>query len=52
MPSTGMPVSNRAGSTPGALSAYTDDGPPDRITADGFLAAIWSTEAVDGTISE
>src|ERR687885_445301 len=35
MPSTGTPASNSAGSTCGASSAYTDAGPPERITAAG-----------------
>lgn len=52
MPSTGTPASNSAGSTNGAPAAYTDDGPPDRMMADGSLASMSCTEAVCGTISE
>src|SRR5450830_1259818 len=52
MPSTGTPASNSAGSTDGAPSAYTLDGPPDRMIATGSLARICSTVAVWGTISE
>ncbi len=52
MPSTGTPASNRAGPTNGAPVAYTDDGPPDRMMAAGFLASICSVVNVCGTISE
>ena len=52
MPNTGMSVSNSAGSTCGAFSAYTLDGPPDRITAAGDFATISAALIVDGTISE
>ena len=51
MPSTGTPASNSARSTTGAPSAYTDDGPPERMIAFGFLASISATGMVDGTIS-
>ena len=46
-----MPVSNSAASTDGAPSAYTDDGPPDRITAAGRRATMSATGMVCGTIS-
>src|SRR5438876_1025078 len=38
MPSVGMPSSNTSGSTRGAPSAYTDAGPPLRISACGLRA--------------
>src|SRR5918992_1310780 len=38
MPSTGTPSSNRPGSTCGAASAYTDAGPPERMSASGRRA--------------
>ena len=41
-----------AGSTDGAFSAYTLDGPPERIIASGFLALTSAAEIDDGTISE
>ena len=37
---------------PGAPSAYTEDGPPDRMIAFGCLASISATGIVCGTISE
>ncbi len=52
MPNTGTPASNSAGSTWGAPSAYTLDGPPDRITAAGLRSIIAATGMVCGTISE
>src|SRR5690242_12951843 len=36
---------------PGAPSAYTDEGPPERMIAAGRLASISATGMVDGTIS-
>ena len=42
----------QAGSTAGAPSAYTLDGPPDRITAAGLRATISATGVLAGTISE
>src|SRR2546423_8426526 len=51
MPRVGTPVSNSPVATSGAPSAYTDDGPPERITAFGWRAAIPAALAVDGTIS-
>src|SRR6266567_3191037 len=38
MPSVGIPSSNRLGSTRGASSAYTDAGPPLRMSACGLRA--------------
>ena len=52
MPITGTPAVKRAAFTLGALSAYTEEGPPERITAVGFLASMSSTGMVCGTISE
>ena len=51
MPKTGSPASNRAGSTCGAPSAYTLDGPPERITAAGRRASSSGTVMVEGTTS-
>src|SRR5581483_6030555 len=45
MPSVGTPSSKRDGSTRGAPSAYTDAGPPERISAAGFRRR--SSSAVD-----
>jgi len=47
MPSSKMPVS-----TFGAPSAYTEAGPPERITAYGFRRATSAAEIVCGTSSE
>ena len=52
MPNTGTSPSNSEPSMPGAPSAYTDDGPPDRMIAVGSLASISATGIVCGTISE
>src|SRR3954453_6206937 len=52
MPNAGTPAWNRSESTRGAPSAYTDCGPPDRMSAFGFRASISSTGVVCGTISE
>jgi hypothetical protein len=41
-----------AGSTEGAYTAYTLDGPPERIIASGFFALTWAAVIDDGTISE
>jgi hypothetical protein len=41
-----------AGSTEGAFSAYTLEGPPERIIASGFFALTCSAVINDGTISE
>lgn len=51
MPKTGTPASKMARSRRGAPSAYTDEGPPERMIAFGFLASISSTGMVLGTIS-
>ncbi len=51
MPKTGTPASNSARSSCGAPSSYTEEGPPDRMIAFGFLASISATGMVDGTIS-
>src|SRR5581483_6004459 len=52
MPSVGMPSSKTPGSTFGAPSAYTDAGPPDRISARGLRARISSGVARCETSSE
>src|SRR5215470_15392919 len=52
MPRTGTPASNRPAGAGGAPSAYTDEGPPDKMIALGRLASISATGIVDGTISE
>src|SRR4051794_7737707 len=52
MPSVGMPRSKMRGSIFGAPSAYTDAGPPDRISATGFRARMSSTAARWETSSE
>ena len=49
---TGTPASNRPAGAGGAPSAYTDEGPPDKMIALGRLASISATGMVDGTISE
>lgn len=52
MPKTGTPASKIAPSSWGAPSSYTEDGPPDRMIAFGFLASISATGIVLGTTSE
>src|SRR5260370_494003 len=52
MPSTGTPASSRPGGAGGAPSAYTEAGPPDRMTAFGWRASISAAGMVLGTISE
>src|SRR5215207_3132449 len=52
MPNTGTPRSNTAGSSCGAPSSYTLDGPPDSTMACGSLALISSMAAVCGMTSE
>src|SRR6476660_8202766 len=52
MPSVGMPSSNREGSSRGAPSAYTEAGPPDRISAEGLRLRRSSTDERCETISE
>ena len=51
MPKVGTPVSKKPAATCGAPSAYTDEGPPDRMTAFGARARISSAVIVWGTIS-
>ncbi len=51
MPKTGTPASNRERSRVGAPGSYTDEGPPERMMAAGFLASISSTGMELGTIS-
>ena len=51
MPSTGTPSSKIAGSSCGAPSSYTLDGPPESTMPDGFLAATSAAVTVCGTIS-
>src|ERR1051326_2271355 len=52
MPSVGIPSSNTRGSTCGASSAYTDAGPPLRMSAYGLRARTASGEIVCPTSSE
>ena len=52
MPKTGTPAVKTRSSMPGAPSAYTLDGPPDRIIAFGLRASMSATGIVWGTISE
>ncbi len=52
MPKTGTPAVKTAVSMPGAPSAYTLDGPPDRMIALGLRASMSATGIVCGTISE
>src|SRR5215467_10822675 len=52
MPRMGTPDSSSPAGAGGAPGAYTEDGPPDRMIADGFLASISAAGIVDGTISE
>src|SRR5205823_11267683 len=52
MPSVGMPSSKMRGSTCGASSAYTEAGPPLRMTAYGLRARTASGEIVWPTSSE
>src|SRR5947209_9239331 len=52
MPSVGMPSSKTPGSTCGASSAYTDAGPPLRMSAYGFRARTAAGEIVCPTSSE
>ena len=51
MPNTGTPAPSRVGSSDGAPSAYTLDGPPERMTALGSLASMSATGIVCGTTS-
>src|SRR2546421_7774111 len=52
MPSTGTPAASRPAGAGGAPSAYTEAGPPDKMTAAGLRARICSAGIVRGTISE
>ncbi len=52
MPKTGIPSAKIAGSTLGAFSTYTDEGPPERMMASGFFAVTSAAVMEDGTISE
>ena len=52
MPKVGTPALEQPAGTRGAPSAYTDDGPPERMIAFGRRASISATGVVDGTISE
>ncbi len=51
MPKTGTPASKSSRSRRGAPSSYTDEGPPERMIAAGFLARMSATGMVLGTIS-
>src|SRR3954451_20055856 len=52
MPSTGMPSSSSSGSSLGAPSAYTDAGPPERISPFGLRRRTSSTPTWCGSSSE
>ena len=52
MPKTGTPAVKTEVSMPGASSAYTEEGPPERTIAFGLRASISATGIVCGTISE
>src|SRR5579859_2970904 len=52
MPRTGIPAASRPPGAGGASSAYTDAGPPDRMTALGLRARISCVVMLAGTISE
>src|SRR6266849_1144114 len=52
MPSVGMSSANTSGSTCGAPSAYTDAGPPLRISACGLRARTWAAVTPWPTSSE
>src|SRR5215217_3282563 len=52
MPSTGIPSSSSAGSSRGAPSAYTEAGPPDRISPFGLRRRTSSTPTWCGSSSE
>ena len=51
MPRVGTPSCSTPGSSVGAPGSYTDDGPPERISATGFLASTSAAVTVCGTIS-
>src|SRR5689334_9304069 len=52
MPRTGTPAPNKPAGAGGAPSAYTEAGPPDKITAFGLRARICADGVLAGTISE
>ncbi len=52
MPSTGTPDVSRPAGAGGAPGAYTEDGPPDRMIADGPSASISAAVMVLGTTRE
>src|SRR6516165_11192585 len=52
MPRTGIPAPSRPAGAGGASSAYTEAGPPDRMTAFGLRARICAAGMLAGTISE
>src|SRR5215831_5661226 len=52
MPRTGTPAPSRPAGAGGAPSAYTEAGPPDRMTAFGLRASICAAGMLAGTISE
>jgi hypothetical protein len=52
MPNVGIPAWKIAPSMVGAPGAYTDEGPPERMIAAGFLASISPTGMSCGTTSE
>src|SRR5437660_11058788 len=52
MPRTGIPAPSRPRGAGGAPAAYTEAGPPDRMTALGRRARICAVGMLDGTISE
>ena len=52
MPNTGTPAVKTAASMPGAPSAYTEEGPPDRMIAAGLRSSISAIGIEWGTISE
>src|SRR5918994_1003996 len=51
MPNTGTPASRSAGSKEGSPSSYTEDGPPERMSAAGSFASISATAMECGTTS-
>jgi anti-sigma factor RsiW len=51
MPRTGTPSSKISFETRGAFSAYTLEGPPERMMPEGRKARIASTDTVQGWIS-
>ena len=47
-PGTGRPGSKMAGSMDGASSAYTEAGPPERMSAEAFISRISSADMSQG----